>query len=96
MTTPTQPLTLSLSSTGSEEYLQLHFAGLLSDDMTTSRRHRFLRLASLLAWPAPLRGAIFAKESGGWDWAQDWTSALEEMKGGLELRFKVREARRGR
>ena len=95
MTKTTRPLTLRLSTTGREKYLQLHFAGLLSNEMTAPRRRRVLRLVSLLAWPAPLRVAISADESGSWDWAEEWTSALEDVKGGLELRFKLREARRG-
>jgi hypothetical protein len=94
MTTP-RLLTLQLSTKGHENYLQLHFVGLLSEEMKASRRRRFLRLASLLAWPAPLRVVISADESGSWDWAEEWTGVLEDMRVGLELRFKVREARHG-
>ncbi len=95
MTKLTRPVTLRLITTGHEKYVQLHFTGLLSDEMTSPRRRRFLRLASLLAWPAPLRVAISADESDSWDWAEDWTRALEELKTSLYLRFEVREGRHG-
>ena len=81
---------------GRDRYLQLFFVGLLSDEMTEERRRRFLGLVSLLASPAPLRVAISADELGSWDWAAEWTRALEEVNGGFELRFRGREVRRGR
>jgi hypothetical protein len=95
MRRPTRPLTLRLSATGHDSYVELDFAGMLSDEMTRTRRRRFLRLVWLLAWPAPLRVAISADESGRWDWAEEWTSALEGLEGDLELRFTGREVRRG-
>jgi hypothetical protein len=84
-------LTLRLSATGHDRYVQLDFVGMLSDEMTRTRRRRFLRLA----WPAPLRVAVSADESGRWGWAEEWTSALDGLEGDLELRFTGREVRRG-
>jgi hypothetical protein len=96
MKKPIQPLTLFLRTTGGDKYLQLRFAGLLSNEMSLERQRQFLGLTSLLASPAPLRVAIFADESGSWDWAKEWTDALEDLEGGLELRFKGHEVRHGR
>lgn len=95
MREPTRPLTVRLTAEGPDKYLCLHFVGQLSNEMTAPRRRRLLRLLWLLAWPAPLRVAISADESGSWDWAGEWTGALEGLTGGLELRFTVREGRHG-
>lgn len=84
MTKPTRPLTVFLSTTGGDNYVQLRFAGLLSNEMTMGRGRRFLAPTSLLASPAPLRAAISADELGSWDWAKEWADALEEFEGGFE------------
>lgn len=90
------PLTLQLSPTGHDKHLRLSFAGMLSDERTQESRRQLLGLLALWSRPGPLRVALSADESGGWWWAERWTAALEDVVGGIEVRFVVPGSRRGR
>jgi len=96
MKSPSRPLTLQLSPTGHDKHLRLSFTGTLSDERTQDNRRRLLGLSSLWSSPEPLRVVLSADESGSWSWAEPWTAALEDVVGGVEVRFVMRGGRRGR
>lgn len=96
MKTPNRPLTLHLAPTGCEKRLRLSFIGTLSDERTPESRRRLLGLLALWCNPEPLRVALSADESGSWCWTEEWLTALEDVVGGVEVRFVVCGAGRGR
>jgi len=96
MTTSSRPLTLHLSPTGHDKHLRLSITGTLSNERTQESRRRLLGLSALWSSPEPLRVALSADESGSWSWAEPWTAALQDVVGGVEVRFVVRGGRRGR